>query len=218
MKTIFQLIRKKIEYIQHPLVYVSGFGGAGKTTFCQKLQEHLGDVVVVSDWFLAETETRKVNIKKAQLSGDMVRIEREENPIHWYNWDQFAETVEKLRKGRSVSLQKVWNQKTGKRDLNISLEMKKGSAIICDGIHLLHPDLPIPTSDIKIWLEVDPQKLIENSQKRDRHRNDAEYLAQKKRWFETYELPLRHTFRKNADIVIDNNDFSCPKTFSPEDF
>jgi len=47
MITIFQLIRKKIEHLQHPLVYVSGFGGAGKTTFCQKLQEHLSRIICV---------------------------------------------------------------------------------------------------------------------------------------------------------------------------
>ena len=187
---------------QNVCIFIAGFGGSGKTTLCKELQQSFPDSVhILSDWFIKqETELRKKLIQKACLSQDKEKIVEMKNPCNWYDWDLFRQKLKVLKNEKIFSLSHGWNQKTGKKDLNIELSLKTSNTLIlCDGIYLLQDKMK-NIGDFNIWIDTEHEVCKKRYFSRDNHRSSKEYLEQKWKWFEKHDLPLLEVFRNNADF------------------
>lgn len=203
MKALLDAIDSIPTQKKHPVLFLSGLGGMGKTTFAHKVEERRKSVVVETDWYLTyATEDRKMRIAYALASGNPERIQKEENPLHWYSWDLFTEDILGLQKNGSLKIKNAWNQKTGGKDLNVDLHLQgEKDLIMCDGIYLLHPPLTA-LADYIVLLEGGKELSQERTAQRDAHRSSPEYLAYKAELLEKYDLPYVERYRKNADCTI----------------
>lgn len=182
---------------KQPVIFVAGLGASGKTTLCKKLTAHFGDgVVIESDWFLSNnSEDRRQKI----ASGEML-----ENPSSWYDWESMIDAVQILKEKKTLALQKAWNQKTGIKDLNITMKLNADAftPIFVDGIYLLHPEIN-QHADLTILLDANLDTLQARRTMRDGHRSSPEYLAKKAEWAKKYDIPYFEKHRNQADIIAD---------------
>lgn len=208
-KQRYQLIRK-INRLRKSkavtVVFVCGYGGAGKTTFCKQLASKLepNAVVFESDWFLKHpTFLRNAKIKTALESRNARKIIEEENPQNWYDWILFTTSLKTLIEERKFELKNAWSQETGNKDLSIklSLDSNNGNVIICDGIYLLHNSLS-GFADYKIMLDVPISYCIENTRNRDAHRSSRAYLEYKVSLLHKYDKPYFEEFKQLVDSTI----------------
>ena len=188
-------------------VFVCGYGGAGKTTFCNYLLSKLepNAVLFECDWFLKyATFVRRAQIKTALESGNARRIIEEENPKNWYDWMLLTTSLKTLMEERSLTLEKAWSQETGNKDLDvkISLPTEPGSVIIVDGIYLLH-DTIRDIADHIVLLEVPITHCIETSTNRDAHRSTKSYLEYKVSLLFKYDKPYFQELKNFADTVVE---------------
>ena len=216
---MLETIKTKIFSLQNgktPLiVFVCGMGGSGKSTFAKNLAKSIGSNCIPfhTDWYATyPTKERKKRIKEALNSKDSQKIEKDENPQNWYSWDKLKSDLNALSQTGSLHIQNAWNQENGEKDLTLNLKLKdsKNGIILCDGIYLLHPEIT-ELADIIISLYVDEENLIKRAEIRDAHRSSPEYLAYKAHLTQKYDGPYYKNFEKNADMIIDNNDFKNPK-------
>ncbi len=124
---------------KNPIVFICGLGASGKTTLAQQLRTLFPECLSTLhlDWYLKHsTEERKQRIVKAKLSGDKKVVEKEENPRNWYDWDAFEQDLLNFQKTGKVKIDGIWNQKSGKKDLNMELSIDQNTQgiIICAGV------------------------------------------------------------------------------------
>jgi uridine kinase len=187
------------------IVFVCGFGGAGKTTFCHKLSSMLAvpSIVFETDWYARyATNERRSRIKAALDSGDPKLIAQEENPKNWYDWAALISGLRTLQETGHLAIQNGWSQRTGEKDLYSALDLSRNrdSVIICDGIYLLH-DQVASCADLIIMLDTTVADCLERTATRDSHRSSKEYLDYKALLVEKYDKPYFEEFSKKADIV-----------------
>jgi len=121
------------------VVFVCGFGGAGKTTFCHQLSSRLScqSLVFETDWYAKyATMERRERIQSALSSADPIRIEREENPLNWYDWPKLVAGLHSLKKRGRLDIEGGWSQRSGEKELSLHLNLQEEqtSVILCDGI------------------------------------------------------------------------------------
>jgi uridine kinase len=207
-----QTIEQVAEFINakemgRPLVvFICGFGGAGKTTFCHNLAGLLSrpSVVFETDWYARYATTeRKERIKSALALQDDELIELEEDPKNWYDWKALTAGLQQLKTAGRLDLRNAWCQKTGEKQLSIELMLPDPlkSVIICDGIYLLHEGIR-HAADICIRLNVDLDACLERGRKRDAHRSTPEYLDYKAALTRQYDEPYFERYGANADVVV----------------
>ncbi len=188
------------------IVFVCGFGGAGKTTLCHNLAAKMNPpgIIFETDWYAKyPTKERRSRIESAIASKDGLLIEREENPKNWYDWSALISDLESLKESGYLELRNVWNQGTGEKDLSIDLQLPASgdSVIICDGIYLLHDEIKF-IADLIILLDTPMNACLERAAARDNHRSSKQYLDYKAHLAEKYDQPYFDRFRKNAHLVI----------------
>lgn len=194
---------------EHPVVFVCGLGGAGKTTFAKQLvAQNPGSILLHLDWYATyPTKERKKRIAEAVESEDPVRIEQEENPKNWYSWEEFKKDLRQLQRDGDIDIRSAWNQANGEKDLDVKLSFggKKDGFIICEGIYLLHPDVAV-MGDLIILLDISVEEARRRAESRDDHRSSPEYLAYKASLTAKYDLPYFAQNKGAADVVLSERD------------
>ena len=188
-------------------IFICGFGGAGKTTFCNYLKSKLepNAVVFECDWFLKyPTFIRRAQIKTALDSGNARRIIEEENPKNWYDWMLLTTSLKTLTQEKMLSLENAWSQETGNKDLavNLAISQDPGAVILVDGIYLLH-DTIRDIADHIVLLDVPISHCIERTLKRDTHRSTRSYLEYKVSLLHKYDKPYFDELKEQADTIFE---------------
>jgi uridine kinase len=188
------------------IVFVCGFGGAGKTTFCRRLCAEISCPAIVfeTDWFAKyPTEQRRERIRSAVASQNQELIEQEENPINWYDWPALVSDLKKLKESGRLEIRNGWSQRTGRKDFSIDLEIptEGDSVIICDGIYLLH-DAVKSAADLIVFLDTQVATCLNRSAARDSHRSTKEYLDYKALLVDKYDKPYFELYSSNADMYV----------------
>jgi len=202
IKAIEQILAQK----QRALVFVCGFGGAGKSTFCKDLSSNFPDqsVVFETDWYSKyATMDRRQRIRDAVDSGDAERIANEENPLNWYDWNLWQSDLQTLMTSGSLTIINGWSQATGEKELNLELRIPESdkSVVLCDGLYLLHPEIR-GLADLRVLLDAPVDVVIERANKRDAHRSSAQYLSYKASLLRKYDEPYFNQYRIYADVVL----------------
>jgi uridine kinase len=187
------------------IVFVCGFGGAGKTTFCHELSSKLpcSALVFETDWYAKyATNERRERIKSAVASQDPKLVEQEENPKNWYDWTEVVSALSSLRETGHLALRNGWSQRTGEKELSIDLELpcNEASVILCDGIYLLHDEVR-SVADLIVMLDTPIVDCLDRTAMRDSHRSSREYLEYKAALLEKYDKPYFEQFGKNAHVL-----------------
>lgn len=189
------------------IVFVCGFGGAGKTTLCHELSAKLDRpaVVLETDWYAKyATVERRQRIKTATDSGDEDRIEQEVNPRNWYDWAALASALSCLKEDGNLEVRNGWCQRTGEKVLNLDVRVPGDSSecvILCDGIYLLHDEIR-KIADLIVLLETPLPTCLERGANRDSHRSSQEYLAYKATLTAKYDVPYFEKFSSHAHIRV----------------
>jgi uridine kinase len=188
----------------HPIIFVSGLAGSGKTTFTKKLvAEYKNAMRFELDWYLKYSSIERANrIKKAMDSGNKELIEKECNPINHFDFNSFKRDLVKLQQGDKLFVQNAWNQQTGEKDASFVLDFKgEKGLIICDADYVLHPEI-ISLSDFSIFLDVPKEEAFRRVVERDNHMKTPEQLERKRLIVEMYDLPYLKAYKKNASLII----------------
>jgi uridine kinase len=188
------------------VVFVCGFGGAGKTTFCRRLRAELTCPAIVfeTDWFAKyATEQRRERIRAAIASQEQKLIEQEENPINWYDWPALVSGLNNLKKSGRLEIRDGWSQSTGKKEFSIDFEIPTDgeSVVICDGIYLLH-DAVKSAADLIVLLDTQIPTCLNRTAGRDSHRSTKEYLDYKAALVDKYDKPYFELYSSNADVYV----------------
>ena len=178
---------EKIRSMQRPtLVGISGFGGAGKTTWANEMGSKLAAPVISVDEFMKDKNRTDY---KAWESMDFNRLEKEvvlpfmrgENPIVYGHYDWGANRVAK----------------------DVSVE--HDGILIIEGVGLFRPTLNKYFS-YKIWIACNPDEAARRGKKRDRevHKNpqDDRWDGDWQRMDKEYQDDYRPD--KAADAIVLN--------------
>ncbi len=206
-------IKRRLPGHGRRVVFVCGMGGAGKTEFCKQYAQLPGleGPVLHLDWYLKYSSSeRHQRMAEAVASGDPVRIEAEENPEHWQDWEATMAAIEGLQRTGKLHVEQGWDQRSGEKTFAADIEAAENAVIWCDLVALLHPEIA-PLADLIIMLEVSGTTMHERGGARDQHRSDPAYLAYKARITEQYDAPYFERYRGAADIIIENSDFDHQK-------
>ncbi len=176
-------------------MFIAGFTGAGKTTLAHEIAVKYPNTKIVElDWYhMYATEERKRLINEGKFSEDRQM---------WFDWDKFFKGIATLRSQGKLSLSNGWNQKTGRKDLNVNLDFEgKNGLIVCEGIFLLHPEATA-SADLVVLKDIDIEESQRRSDERDSHRNDPRYLAFRRALYVRYDKPYFERYKKNAQIIL----------------
>lgn len=199
---LLQLLMRKQTVVT---VFVSGLPGSGKTTFALELCSLFPDqsAFFSQDWFLDfSSPKRRSRILEAIASGNRANIEHESNPRNWYDINALFVSLETLKSKRHVELKQLWNQKTGEKDVQISISLPEKSAlIVCEDSYLFDENA-VPQADIIVYLDVALAVSHQRQVDRDRHRTDAEYFDLKRKITEQYDMPYITANRQNIHFVF----------------
>ncbi|OGC54112.1 hypothetical protein A2797_02650 [candidate division WWE3 bacterium RIFCSPHIGHO2_01_FULL_48_15] len=185
--TLDKQILENIVALKEPtIIAVSGVGGAGKSTFANRLGEEMNAPVIGVDSFMKDrtnTDYSNWNIM------DFARLEQEvvlpflsgKNPLQYGHFDWGTNKVVK------------------------TIEVPHNGKIIIEGVGLLRPEL-VKSFAYKIWVDCPVEDATERGKKRDREeyqnpqdehwdgiwkKNDKEYLA-------------AFNPKETADFILDN--------------
>lgn len=187
-----------------PIVSVCGHAGTGKSTTTNAMLSngYLAGAIIQLDWYLRyATPVRKQRIADALKSGDTERIEAEENPLNWYDWNRYQSDINHLQTSGTFEMHDAWDQSTGLKELQVGATMEQDGFIICEGIYLLHPPI-VEQADVTILMTLNESVARARAKARDAHRSDAQYLAYKQCLVEKYDNPYMTRFAPNATLVF----------------
>lgn len=143
--------------LPHPVVAITGFGGAGKSTLTKTLAGRVpGSVRLRGDDFL---DPKRSHLRSPDWDG----VERDRIR---------AEVIEPFRLGRPA-VYRPYDWDIG--ELGPAVTLPAASVLLVDSIGLLHPDLE-GCFDLAIWVDVDLETAGVQGRARDRrtgHDHDA---------------------------------------------
>ncbi len=176
-----------------PVIGISGFGGAGKSTLASQLQQQLpGSVVVPGDEFLLAHPP-------AERSDDWGDVDR----------DRLSRQVlEPAHEGMSVKYQ-VWDWDARAPGPWVAID--SATAIIVEGLALYVPEL-VSLFDLRVWIDIDLDSATAQGMWRDEH----EYgNAQAALWVEVWKPNDADFFRKFRPDTAADILFKPPNSRSP---
>jgi uridine kinase len=189
------IIQKLLSEKEHPVVFVCGFSGSGKTTTALHIAATYPNTKILHlDWYITYiTKVRRVLMEEKKIP---------EDPQTWYDWDVFLSHIVELQKNGSVALPGAWDQKTNSKTLEVHLNFEGQSGLIlCDGIYLLHPEIKA-LADVVILKALNFEESNRRANLRDSYKNDTDYFAYKVALREKYDKPYFDEHRLNADIIL----------------
>lgn len=194
---IDQKITERIKSLHRPAVIaISGFGGAGKSTFASFLSEVLGAPVVGVDSFMKDRTLSEYSLWEVM---DFRRLEREvlapfsrsENPLHYGHFDWFANKILETR------------------------VLQHQGILVVEGVGLFRPEL-LKYFSYKIWIDCPIEEATARGMKRDRE----EYInPQDEMWGGIWKQNDLEYFEKFApkqatNIIVDNSSgYAVKKVF-----
>jgi len=181
-----QLIEKLSTLKMPAIIAVSGFGGAGKSTFSSSLGSAISAPVICVDQFGID---RTIENYTHWIGMDFERLEKEilipfsngENPVRYGHWDH------------------------GANDIVKSVEVPHLGFLIIEGVGLLRPELSKYFA-YKIWIDCPQEVANARGKKRDRevHKNpqdekwDGPWKRNDEEYFNTYKP------KDVADLIVSN--------------
>ncbi len=196
------------------VVFVCGLGGVGKTEFCRQAAALCNSpaAYIQADWYLADaSHTRHHKIAQIFAAHQENDPNGYGNPQNWYDLEVFTDDLAKLQTTGNLSVAGAWNQLSGEKDLDVTVQAETNAIIWCDGIYLLHAPIK-DAADAIVLLEASNQDVRLRTQKRDQHRSPKSYLVQKDTLMHIFDVPYFERYQGAADIVIDNSDYTKPIT------
>lgn len=182
------------------VIGVTGASGSGKTTFSNKLKEHLNsfDVQVLTqdDYYRPiESQHKDLNgVENFDLPGAM-------------NLQKFSDDIKTLIKGESINVQKYQYNKQGSACENETIT--PCTILIVEGIFLLYPSFINEVVDMTVFVSSD----LKLSEKRriNRDSNERGYTEEDVRYrFKHHVLPMYKEFIEPyvhlADEIVENTD------------
>jgi len=192
------------------VVGVCGLGGAGKTTLCQKIIEEFPNhaIRLSCDSFskFGYTE-RQYRIATALALDDPDEIEAEENPRHWYAWDDIGSAIEQLKERRAFSYDRSWNRRTGEIDerLEMVLPSHGPAVLLCDGIYLQHSPVR-EWFDTLLYVDTPLDITVERGRIRSANNGVTGFAASMERLTRAYTIPYFTNYALKADWVVSGVD------------
>jgi uridine kinase len=186
-----QLIERIARLEPPSIIAVSGFGGAGKSSFASALGHRIAAPVVGIDSFIIDRNmsqyARWEIMDFARLEREVLRPFRQRQPVQYGHFD--------------------WDKNTvgGKRVLPAT------GSIIVEGVGLFRPDL-LPHFALLIWVDCPIQEAIERGKKRDRdeHSNGQDELWDGL-WKENDEACyFAYQPKESAHFIINNSHQDIP--------
>ncbi|MSR71511.1 MAG: hypothetical protein EXS50_02485 [Candidatus Taylorbacteria bacterium] len=181
-----QLIEKLIALKTPAIIAISGFGGAGKSTFASSLGSMINAPIICVDQFGIDRTIENFSHWKGM---DFERLEKEilipfsngANPVSYGHWDHDANKIIK------------------------NVEVPHSRFLIIEGVGLLRPEL-LKYFSYKIWIDCSQDIANERGKKRDRevHKNpqDEKWDGPWKRNDEEYYNSYKP--KDIADLIISN--------------
>lgn len=207
-----ELIRRLAEIVlfikrNHPVrVGIDGVDAAGKTTLADSLAAYLK----AQDKPIIRASVDSFHNPKS------IRYQKGRNSPEGYYEDSFNNQaiIDNLLSplGESGGLKHkktIFDSKTNQKVAAPTETAKADSILIMDGVFLFRPEL-IRYWDLKIFLEVNFEKVIVRAKNRD---GSAQEILDRyrRRYIPGQQLYLRDAKpAEKADLVIDNNDFENP--------
>lgn len=189
MITIGESLIERLLNLEKPaIIAISGFGGAGKSTFANLLGKAVNAPVICVDHFGIDRTIEDYTHWKGM---DFVRLEKEilvpfcegENSVSYGHWDHGANSIVK------------------------KMEVAHQGLLIIEGVGLLRPEL-LKYFAYKIWIDCPQDIANARGKKRDRevHKN-----PQDEKWdgpWERNDTEYFEKFKPNevADLVISNHE------------
>jgi len=204
---------KKIKQIQsqklHPVIFVSGLGGSGKTTFAKKLVAETPNAKLLElDWYLIHNSKERAERIKNVLgpaNKNQHLIDKELDPINWYDWESFKKDLERFQKEGKFFVKNAWNQTTGEKDSEHSLDFEGNNGlIVCEGIFMLHPAIRL-LADFSILVDLPKVEARKRAEERDKNARSKEHLERKKIIMEKYDVPYFEKYKGNADLILNGS-------------
>lgn len=170
------------------IVAIDGGGGAGKTTFAERLQKEIPDsfIVEIDDFY------KPPQLRVPVAPGEII------NPN--MDWDRFVALVlEAAASNREISYQ-LYDKDAG----TLSGEVKRApptATIILEGVWSLRQEF-LDFYDYRIWLEAEPEVRLERGLSRD---GEAMRQVWEQEW-----IPIDEHYRETqkphlkADLVVDS--------------
>ena len=135
-------------------------------------------------------------------SKDEELMEKELNPINWFDWETFRKAILDFQKSGKFNVRNTWNQISGELTDEHTLDFKnENGLIVCEGIYLLHPEIK-SIADFSILIDVPKEEARKRAEQRDRGNRSEEHMERKRLIMETYDIPYFNAYRKDVDLII----------------
>lgn len=200
LDTLTARLRQKTRHNDITIVAVCGFAGAGKTTLCRSILEALSDTAYHFECDRFSRYSFKEREKRiAEQIVDLETCADEENPRHWYDWNEIEKALDGLRKQRRFDFCRAWNPASGELNAHYALHLGEDEQVLvlCDGIFLLH-------EPVRDWFDatiyVDCPAPLRHSRGLQRAK-DPEWHAYMMHLERTYCEPYFREFSSCADDV-----------------
>lgn len=166
---------------KHFLVGICGRAGSGKTTLADKVTQELrendiGTTIYSGDWrFILDSNERKKWLEERWKSGIDAYIFAI-NQLTWWDFKKISGDLEKLSNNISLDIDDVYERKTGKKDIKISIPpIARGIILyencILGGIEILEK------LDLIVILNTPDEVCLERMIKKDEYRRSVTDIA-----------------------------------------